>query len=693
MTGLEPDQELRQLFGEEAAERLDAMTGLLVQLESSEGDPSVMAALFREAHTLKGSAAMVGLPAVSGLAHRLEDLLAGVRGGTRPLTPELVDALIAGVERLGSIVPAAVAGQAHEAEAVDAERALAAAGGAPGEPAAAQAPAPPEAARETPPPEAAEPAPAAPDPAPAGAERLAVPAERLDELIRLVGETAAGQLRLGRLLHRALGRDPEGMEEYRAFTHLVQELQDVAMLTRMVPLSRAVPGLQRAVREVARITGRRARLEITGGDTELDRRVLDQLADALLHLVRNAVYHGIEAPEDRARAGKDPVGLVRIDAEQRRSDAIVRVSDDGRGIDLERVKAAARHDGVTRELGDEEAMRLIFGSGFSTADVVDEVSGRGVGLDVVRSRLDGVQGRVTVHSEPGAGTTFTIAVPLTLSVVPALLVTAGGQRFALPMHAVAGIVGPGEGERWAAGRPVVMSDGAPVPVTGLAAALGLPETGTVPPRQPVVLLTGHADRHGFRVDAVLGRRPVVVKGLSRVLPRLPAVVGASVEPDGPILLMLDSGALVERALAEAPGALAAAPVRPAAPTAPASAPRVLVVDDAVIVREVERSILEQAGYEVEAAGDGLEAMSLLAQRPCDLVVSDIDMPRMNGLELTARIRATPRFAQLPVILVTARGDEESRRRGLDAGADGYVVKSGFDREALLGLVQTALGER
>ncbi|TMC02781.1 MAG: response regulator [Chloroflexi bacterium] len=282
-------------------------------------------------------------------------------------------------------------------------------------------------------------------------------------------------------------------------------------------------------------------------------------------------------------------------------------------------------------------------------------------------------------------------MPLTLSVVPALLVTAGGQRFALPMHAVAGIVGPGGGERWAGGRPVVMSDGAPVPVTGLAAALGLPETGTVPSRQPVVLLTGHVDRHGFRVDGVLGRRPVVVKGLSRVLPRLPVVVGASVEPDGPILLMLDSVALVERALGAAPDA--PAPVRPAAPTAPASAPRVLVVDDAVIVREVERSILEQAGYEVEAAGDGLEAMSLLAERPCDLVVSDIDMPRMNGLELTARIRATPRFAQLPVILVTARGDEESRRRGLEAGADGYVVKSRFDREALLGLVQTALGER
>lgn len=694
MTELDADQELRQLFAEEATERLDAMTGLLMRLETSDGDPAVMAALFREAHTLKGSAAMVGLPAVSGLAHRLEDLLAGVRGGARPLTPELVDALLAGVERLGSIVPAAVAGQTHETEAGDAERALVA---------AASVSVPPIAALTVPPPRQPVPAEAAPDPppparavvaaAPAGSERLAVPAGRLDELIRLVGETAAGQLQIGRLLHRALGRDPEGLEEYRAFTHVVQELQEVAMLTRMVPLSRAVPGLQRAVREVARITGKRATLEVSGGDTELDRRVLDQLADALLHLVRNAVYHGIEAPEARSRAGKDPVGVVHLDAEQRRADAIVRVRDDGRGIDLERVKAAAQRDGVTREVSDEEAMRLIFGSGFSTSDVIDEVSGRGVGLDVVRSRLDGVQGRVTVSSEPGAGTTFTIAVPLTLSVVPSLLVTAGGQRFALPMHAVAGIVGPGEGEHRAGGRPVVISDGVPVPVTGLAATLGLPENGTAAARQPVVLLAGHAEHYGFRVDGVLGRRPVVVKGLSRVLPRLPAVVGASVEPDGPILLLLDSGVLVERALGAAPGSAAPAPVRPVSPATPRRAQRVLVVDDATIVREVERSILEQAGYEVVTAGDGLEAMAVLANAHCDLVVSDIDMPRLDGLELTARIRATPRLAQVPVILVTSRADEDSRRRGLEVGADGYVVKSGFDREALLGLVQTALGER
>ena len=685
------DEELLQIYAEEARERLAAMTTLLLQLDSTAADPELTACLFREAHTLKGGAAMVGMEAVARLAHAMEDVLSEVRDGLRTVTPELVDTLLAVVEALSSIVPAAAVGGEHEAAVVAAERALAeAVAGAP-----TAAPALGSAGPVEPPapaPRVAEPA-ASPEPPVSAQERLAVPIDRLDELVRLVGETVTGQLRLGVLLRQALGVDPDGVEEFRSFTHVLQELQEVAMRTRMVPFARAVPGLQRAVRELARARGKQVRLEVHGGETELDRRVLDQLTEALLHLVRNSVDHGVETPEARLLAGKDAEAVIGLEAEQNRSEAIVIVRDDGRGIDVERVREKARRNGGPQhEISDDEALSLIFSPGFSTSDQVDEISGRGVGLDIVRHRLEAIQGRVDVRSQPGAGTRFRIAVPLTLAVVYSLLVTAAGQRFALPMQSIAGIVPPEKEERSAGGRWVVVPDGHPIPIATLAATLGLGAGTPGAPLGPTVLISGHAERYAFRVDEVRGQRQVVVKGLSQVLPRLPVIAGASVEPDGLILLMLEPAALIERAVRARPSAQEHAPPVAAEPR---SLPRtrVLVVDDAMIVREMERSILEQAGYQVVIARDGVEALAALVDHPCDLVVTDIDMPRMNGLELTAEIRRLPRTAQLPVILLTSHADDETRRQGLEAGADGYVVKAGFDQFALLEHVQKALGQR
>jgi two-component system chemotaxis sensor kinase CheA len=315
-----------------------------------------------------------------------------------------------------------------------------------------------------------------------------------------------------------------------------------------------------------------------------------------------------------------------------------------------------------------------------------------VGLDIVRHRLEAIQGRVDVRSQPGAGTRFRIAVPLTLAVVYSLLVTAAGQRFALPMQSVAGIVPPEKVERSAGGRWVVVPDGHPIATATLAATLGLDAGARGAPVGPTVMISGHAERYAFRVDEVLGQRQVVVKGLSQVLPRLSVIAGASVEPDGPILLMLEPAALIERAVRAGRGAEAPAPSTAVGPD-PLHGTRVLVVDDAMIVREMERSILEQAGYQVAIARDGVEALAALVDQPCDLVVTDIDMPRMNGLQLTAEIRRLPRTAQLPVILLTSHADDETRRKGLEAGADGYVVKAGFDQFALLEHVQKALGHR
>jgi two-component system, chemotaxis family, sensor kinase CheA len=313
---------------------------------------------------------------------------------------------------------------------------------------------------------------------------------------------------------------------------------------------------------------------------------------------------------------------------------------------------------------------------------VSELSGRGVGLDVVRRNLDALRGRVEVRSIPGQGSEFRVRVPITLAVLGCLLVEAAGQAYALPMHSVSVALAAGEADGGTvAGRPVLVVDGEPMPVASLAAVLG---TGA-PAEGPAIVVTGLATRHAFQVDALLGQRDVVVKGLGRIVPRLPVVTGASVEPDGSILVVLDPAGLVDHA--KRARTTTAAPQLPV----PSRHGRVLVVDDALTVRELQRSILERAGYTVMTAADGLEALARLAETEVDIVLTDVEMPNMDGFTLTEEIRARPDFAGLPVVILTSRASDEDRRRGLDAGADAYVVKSAFDQKALVEAVERLLG--
>jgi two-component system chemotaxis sensor kinase CheA len=509
--------------------------------------------------------------------------------------------------------------------------------------------------------------------------------------VRLVGESASANLRFGRLLSERLGVDPAAIDEVRDLSRVLNDLQERTMRVRMVPVATITDGLQRAVRDVARSTGKDVRWEVRGEDTELDRGVLQQLSDPLLHLVRNAVDHGIESPGERAAVGKPEQAVVRLHAMQLGSEVIVTITDDGKGIDVDRVRAqaAARGADVTN-LSDEEALYLIFRSGLSTASFVSDISGRGVGLDVVRTNVEAVRGRVEIHTEPGVGTEFRLVVPITLAVMPCLLVEAGGMRHAVPMHSVLQAQAEAAEAR-AEGRPVVWVGSQAVPLSNLAAVLGLP------PDQagPIVVVAGLTRRHAFRVGGLVGQRDVAVKGLSRLLPRLDVLAGASVEPDGSILLVLDIPGLIDRARTDR-GAVTMASVAdaPAAavPTVAARA-KLLVVDDALTVRELQRSILERAGYEVVTAVDGVEAMATLAEGPVDLVLTDVEMPRMDGFALTESIRANPARSNLPVLILTSRASENDRQRGMEAGADGYIVKSAFDETALLSAVERLLGRR
>lgn len=684
------EEQFRAMFAQEADQRLASLSRHLLALEEASGDDELIASVFRDAHNLKGVAAVVGLDDVARVAHAMEDLLERLRSKERLVTPGVVDVLLAATDGLVVMIPAVLAGedQSAAAEALEHRIRLVVE-----HPEAAPAP-----AAEAP----AGPAGAAPAVAPAArpddraGETLLVPVSRLDELVRLVGESASANLRLGRLLSERLAVNPGTLAEFRDLSRTLNDLQERTMRARMVPVATITEPLRRAVRDLARSLGKQVRWEDRGTDTELDRSVLQQLADPLLHLVRNAVDHGLESPAERAAAGKPPVASLVLQAMQLGSEVILDVTDDGRGIDVQVVRDRAAAMGTdTSTMDDAAAIMLVFTSGFSTASVISDVSGRGVGLDAVRVGVEAVRGRVEVHSTPGQGTRFRFVVPITLAVLSCLLVEVGRERYAIPMHSV--VVAQAADALARAhvdGRPMVWVGDAALPVSGLGRTLWGPSR---PDGGEVVVVVSSTRRHAFLVDRLLGQRDVVVKGVSRLVPRLDLLAGASVEPDGSILLVLDAAGLVEQARTDRTPTIDVAPA--AAPaTSPAvagtpvsSAVSVLVVDDAAIIRHLERSILERAGYLVRTANDGVEALARLAEERCDLVITDLEMPRMDGFALTKAIRADTRFSNTPVLIITSRASDESRERGLEAGADSYIVKAAFDETALLGAVSRLVG--
>ncbi|GAC1592795.1 MAG: hybrid sensor histidine kinase/response regulator [Acidimicrobiales bacterium] len=709
------DDELLGIFAEEASGRLQRLATGLLRLESGL-DPALVDELFREAHTIKGGAAVVGLPDVGAVAHVMEDLLHGLREGLRPATSELVDTLLEGVDGLRAIItglpshtegdddagmlrarleafrdrnPAREQGVSVQTSslglgAVAPERAAAPTG---------QMTVPPE---RTPPQNGYSGPRSMPGDAagqagredPSGAIR--VPVARLDALVRLVGESAAANLRVERLVVDRVGPGASDLDAVRDLGRSLTGLQELTMRARMVPIGSIVEPLQRATREMARQLGRPVRWDARGLDTELDRNVLTQLADPLMHLVRNAVAHGAGSVEERLAAGKSAETTVGIHAMQLGPEVIIVVRDDGAGIDIAQVRAAAAVvDREVERLSDDEVLQLVFRPGLSTAAQVTDLSGRGVGLDVVRAAVETLRGHIEVNSAPGAGTEFRIRVPITLSVLPCLVMRAGEQDFALPLHRVVVIEGPTD-------REVLWIEGVPIGVSDLAGVL---DRDAVLPRsaQPqatrqraVVVVAGRTHRHGFAVDALVGERTVVVKGLPGLIPRNGALIGASVEPDGSVLCVLDGAGLVDAAQAANRLLAVEGDLADRATSTPRQA--LLVVDDALTVRELQRAILERRGYLVYTARDGEEALSVLSNHHVDLVLTDVEMPVMDGFALTQAIRRSELWRETPVLILTSRATDDDHRRGLEAGADGYLLKSAFDQGRLLAAVERLLGD-
>jgi two-component system chemotaxis sensor kinase CheA len=416
---------------------------------------------------------------------------------------------------------------------------------------------------------------------------------------------------------------------------------------------------------------------------ELDRSVLEGLKDPLRHLLRNAVDHGAEPPAQRAAAGKPPRARVTLSAVLRGAQVEVAVADDGRGLDLDALRQQAHKKGLPEPADDLEAARLVFHPGLSTARLITDVSGRGVGLDVVKTQVEALHGTVDIDFTQGQGTRFTLAVPLTLTTLRAVLAAAAGQTFAFVGTSVKQLVRIDPAQlRSIQGRPMLTLGGPPLPVVLLARVLGqgdaegLDATRKVP---AVVLEAGHR-QIAVVVDELLAEQEIVVKRLGARIRRLPLVAAATILPSGRIALVLNAANLMRTALARPAAGAAVAQ----AGKAPGQAKkRILIAEDSLTTRTLERTILQAAGYDVEAVADGEEAWAMLQEHGADLLVSDVEMPRLDGFGLTQAVRGSKRYRDLPVVLVTGRERDQDRARGLEVGANAYLVKSAFDQRNLL----------
>jgi two-component system chemotaxis sensor kinase CheA len=522
--------------------------------------------------------------------------------------------------------------------------------------------------------------------------------DRVTQVGRMVEFLRDGETRLEDVQSRLIELDRTLTSTDRRTRQATADLQEEVLSVRMLPVSAVFDSLPRLVRELGRGLGKEAGLEVVGGETEVDRAVLEQMRGPLTHLIRNALDHGLETPDVRERAGKPRAGTISVAASQRGGTLVVEFRDDGAGIDAEAVKASAVARGAigkaeAASMGARDAVALIFQPGLSTSRDITDLSGRGVGLDVVRESVERLQGTVEVDTRLGLGTTFTLTLPVTVATTQCLLVRSGGQTFGLPLSGVGRILRlrPQDAAQ-NQGRRVLLIDDEPVVVTSLAALLGVDrEEEAWTDVRPGVLLYSSERRVAVLVDEVLGSPEVVVKNLPAPLVRVSGVGGATILGSGETILVLSAGDLVKAAT----GGSRAATGKRAPARVPASAaakpgdgtPVVVVADDSVVSRMLEKGVLEAAGYEVRAAADGLEAWEILSAGGCALLVSDVNMPRMDGLQLTARLRADSRFRDFPVILVTSLDTAEDRARGVEVGADAYIVKSTFSRNGLLEAVR------
>ncbi len=748
------DASLLELFRLEAEAQTQVLNAGLLVLERNPAQAEQLEACMRAAHSLKGAARIVGLDAGVQVAHVMEDLLEAARLGHLRLQPEHIDALLQGSDLLLRIGSDAGWAEAAGREAVDAliarlqgqpdGRTPPPPAHAPLEPRVPLAPPP------APPSPALEPMHQEPEPPSGeGSDRdrvLRVSAERLDHLLDISSKSLVAfqrikplndaLLRLKRLqagASRALDMaresaldgslDPQAqamlgearqmlgecqqllagyMADFDEFGwqggQRAQLLYDAALASRMRPFADVLAGQARMVRDLGRSLGKSVRLDVAGESTQVDRDVLERLEAPLTHLLRNAVDHGIESPELRRRLGKPEEGVIRLQARHHAGMLLLELADDGAGVALERLRDAVVARGfatveTATRMTEEELLAFLFLPGFSMREQVTEVSGRGVGLDAVQHMVRQLRGGVRMEQRSGCGVTFHIEVPLTLSVVRSLVVEVGGEAYAFPLAHIERMTRlqhedivqlEGRQHFWHEGRHVGLVSASQI----LQCAEGKRDEAGI----PVVLIRDRDSCYGVAVERFIGERTLVVMPLDPRLGKVQDLSAGALLDDGRPVLILD----VEDLFTSVGKLLGSGRLekvdRSARQGGGVQRKRVLVVDDSLTVRELERKLLASRGYEVAVAVDGMDGWNALRSEHVDLLITDIDMPRMDGIELVTLVRRDPRLQSLPVMVVSYKDREEDRRRGLDAGADYYLAKASFHDEALLDAVVMLIGE-
>jgi len=803
-----PD-EILEFFQPEAEEHLQIVSDCLLSLEGN-NNPEEINRLFRAIHTVKGSAAQVGLRRLGSIAHRVEDLIGRLRDGELAPSPALIDLCLESVDVLRKTLRREWPGDVEMRAGVDSLLGK-----------IAQY-APPEVEEEEPPAESksveeaqpvgpvtdkssAKPTASAQKQAAAAAKSVRIALGRLDRMMNTVGELVISRTKMvGRVAElekmidtlsfskeRLQGKVNEFQEKYEynrirqqigmpwannqrqkllasaaageggfldefselemdryddfnilsrsmteisadvnevlsqlegyvnrvegdidEFTKLAHHLQDEITAARMVPIGTLYSLLSRAVRDAAKSSKKNVELDFSGSETELDNNIIQQISDPLVHLVRNSVAHGVETPADRLAVGKPEQGRVTLRAYHRGNHIYIEVEDDGRGIDYPRVRQSAIECGLVStetadRLTERDLREMLFHPGFSTATVKTELAGRGVGLDVVRSNLNALNGEIEVQSETGQGTKFTLKVPLTLIISPALFVRCGSNHFALPLAVVEEIrrIRADEIED-VGGKLLTKVRDIVTEVVRLDSYLGLPPLEPVNGYFRMVVANAGNRQVGLVVEEVLGKDEIVIKNLGEYLRRVKLFPGTTIAPDGSLILLIDLNRMVaaepnERRTVQASASAArvfapgsAAVARGTIPTEAidrVDQERVIVVaDDSISVRKFVGRMLEKNGYRAKLAADGLEAAEIISQVGCHLVITDLEMPRMTGYELMAQLRQSPTTKRIPVLVVTSRAGAKHRDRAMKEGASAFLTKP-VQEDQLLAAIEQLIG--
>jgi chemotaxis protein histidine kinase CheA/CheY-like chemotaxis protein len=743
-------KDLIAIFKAETEEHLTKLENGLVELEKQPDQMDLVRGLNREVHTLKGAARVFGFGEIQDIAHRIEDIFEEVTSKRAVFSSDMAERIFKGLDAIRALLEKIVQEKEIDLDTSDLCRDLEACIHAKQEVGTQRKDAPGEehkwrkTEREVVhrPSEGGTAPPLTPR-----EEYIRVPLSRVDKLLYLVGEVVINRMKssakiaqakklskLSKEVQRSISSLSETMKKsfspedgevakylsqcdaqmqklrehvLKLYDHtsteafhldpVIDELQARIKEIKMLPLSTIFEGFPRMVRDIASQEGKEVNLLISGGETELDKKVLEGIRISLIHILRNCIDHGIETPDGRVAQGKPRVGTIKVFASHEADNVVIKVEDDGRGMDIAQIKQTALKKRLVSPIDlegmtDKEALNIVFMDGYSTSPIVTDVSGRGMGLDIVRRDITDLKGRVLLDTQKDKGTTFTFILPLTIAIIQVLLVKVQDMVFALPMLSITESVKVNLDDiSTIEGRMAIPVREHIVPLVKLNEVLGLPpakdEKGKAK-KETLAVIAAYLDRRvGFVVDEIVGEEEVFIKSLGKHLGKVKNVSGAMIMPTGEVVVVLDIADLVAHSALGLPLAIG----KSLTPKIKRDEKRILVVEDAFSTRELEKSILETHGYLVDTAVDGLDALDRITGRQYDLVVSDVEMPRMDGFELCRTLKKNEGYKDIPFVMVTALQKEEDKRRGIEVGAAAYIVKSAFEQSNLLDTIERLVG--